>query len=105
MPLPGGRRSPIEQLVNVRLDDIIYWIYQTQPAIFAPLDRYLQTLQVQFEADRRAFQAGQAPAEEHFARVVRNHSATHRIQLPGAREDEFAEWIYGQPDYPTVIYW
>jgi hypothetical protein len=97
IPLPGGRVSEVEQLVNVRLDDIIYWIYRTRPAIFAPLERFLQTLQRQFDEDRRAFQAGQAPAEEHFARVVRNHSATHRIQLPAGHEDEFAEWIYVSP--------
>lgn len=97
MPLPGGRDSEIDQLVNIRLDDIVYWIYRTQPAVFAPLDRYLRALQMQFEADRRALQVGQAEAEEHFARVVRRHSATHRIELPAGREHEFAEWIYESP--------
>jgi hypothetical protein len=97
IPLPDGRVAEIDQLVNVRLDDIVYWIYRVQPAIFAPLERHLQTLQRQLEKDRLAFQGGQAPAEQHFARVVRNHSATHRIQLPAGHENEFAGWIHENP--------
>jgi hypothetical protein len=98
IPLPRPQMSEIEQLVNVRLDDIVYWIFRGHPATFAPPERHLGTLRNQFEEDRRALRLGQAPAEEHFIRVVRKHSATHRIQLPAGREDEFAEWIYESPD-------
>ena len=98
MPLPGKRTSGIEELVNIRLDDIVYWIYRARRATFAPPERFLLTLQRQFEEDRRALRAGQAPAEDHFIRVVRHHSVTHRIQLPAAREDQFAAWIYENPD-------
>ena len=98
IPLPGGQRSEIEQLVNIRLDDIVYWIYLARPATFAPPERFLQVLQRQFEEDRRAWQAGQAPARQHFIRVVKKHSATHGIRLPAGREDELAEWIYESPD-------
>ncbi len=97
MPLPSRGQAPLENLVNVRLDDIVYWIYQDRPAIFAPPARYLATLQRQFEEDRRAWQARQAPTEEHFIRTVRKHSATNRIALPAGREDEFARWVYENP--------
>jgi hypothetical protein len=98
IPLPPPQMSEIEQLVNVRLDDIVYWIFQGHPATFAPPERHLGTLRRQFEEDRRALQAGEAPSDEHFIRVVKKHSATHRIQLPAGREDEFAKWIYASPD-------
>jgi hypothetical protein len=97
IPLPGGQTSLIEEVVNVRLDDIVYWIYRAQPAVFATFESLLGTLQRQFEEDRRALQSGEAPSEEHFVRAVRKHSATHRIELPAGHEDEFAEWIYDCP--------
>ena len=33
VPSPEERNSPIEELVNVRLDDIIYWIYARRPEV------------------------------------------------------------------------
>jgi hypothetical protein len=98
IPLPRQQVSAIEQLVNVRLDDIVYWMYRARPAIFAPPARFLGTLRRQFEDDRQALQSGEARPEEHFIRGVKKHSASHRIQLPAAHEDEFAEWIYESPD-------
>jgi hypothetical protein len=98
MPLPGRHTSAIEELVNVRLDDIVYWIYRAQPVIFAPLDRFLEALRRQFEDDRRALRGRQAPAEEHFIRAVKKHAGTYGIQLPAGREDEFAKWVYESPD-------
>jgi hypothetical protein len=97
VPLPGQESSVINELVNVRLDDIVYWIYQARPNIFATFERHLGTLQRQLDEDRRALQARRAPAEEHFIRTVRNHSATNHIELPAGREDEFARWIYSNP--------
>src|ERR1019366_2487220 len=82
MPLPARQTSVIEEIVNVRLDDIVYWIYQAQPATFPPPERFLGALQRQFEEDRRALQSGEAPAEEHFIRGVKKHSAnsSHRME-------------------------
>ena len=91
VPSPEERNSPIEELVNVRLDDIIYWIYARRPEVFGTLDRTLGILRRQFEEDRRALKAGEAPADKHFMRAIKKHSATHHIGLPAGREDEFAE--------------
>jgi hypothetical protein len=98
VPLPDGQRSEMERLVNVRLDDIVYWIFQSQPAIFGPPERFLGILRRQFEEDRRALQAGQAQVEEHFYRAILKHATTHNLQLPAARERQFAEWIYHSPE-------
>jgi hypothetical protein len=98
MPLPDGQSSGIEDLVNIRLDDIVYLMYRAGPATFAPPHRFLLALQKQFEEDRRALQAGRAPAKEHFNRVLKKQCAVHRIQLPG-REEEFTDWIYDKPDW------
>jgi hypothetical protein len=96
VPPPEGRGAEVEQLVNVRLDDLIYWIYRARPMVFAPSERHLQTLRRQFEEDRRALRAGEAPSREHFRRSIRKHSAG-RLRLPEGREDEFADWIHEDP--------
>jgi hypothetical protein len=98
VPLPGEGISELERLVNVRLDDIVYWLYIARPAVFAPPAQYLRPLQIHFDEDRRALRAKEAPAEEHSLRVVKKHSVSFGIQLPTGREDDFARWLYESPD-------
>lgn len=95
---PGTDTPEIERLVGIRLDDLVYWIYQRRPQTFSPPDRHLARLRGQFEEDRQRWRAGQAPTKEHFVRIVQKHSATHGIGLPSGRDQEFAEWIYDSPD-------
>ena len=98
MPLPGQKGSAADDLVNLRLDDIIFMIYRARPDIFSPPYRYLPTLQVILGQDRDLLRTGQAPARRHFINAILKHANSYRVQLPDGREEEFAEWIYTDPD-------
>jgi hypothetical protein len=98
VPLPGGRPSIADRLLDLRLDEIIYYIYLVNPQQFAPPEHHLATLQALLDADRQLLRRGQAPARQHFIRSVRRHAASHHVPLPAGREDEFAEWVYKSPD-------
>ncbi len=98
MALPGQQRSATENWVNFPLDEMIYYINHTRPDVFAPPEHHLERLQMQLQKDRELLRAGQAPARQHFFRSIKNHAATHRISLPEGREDEFAEWVYANPN-------
>jgi hypothetical protein len=96
--LPDGRRGIADMLVGLRLDEIVHAIYRVNPQLFAPPGHYLPALRDLLEADRDLLRKGQAPAREHFARSVRKHAQSHRVLLPAGREDEFAEWLYKNPN-------
>ena len=97
MTPPGQQRSATDNWVNLRLDEIIYYIRRFNPGIFAPPKHHLGNLQAILQNDRNALRAGQAPARQHFIRSIKAHAATHRVSLPNGREDEFAEWVYANP--------
>lgn len=95
---PGQQRSPVENWVGLRLDQIVYFINRARPDVFAPPEHHLPQLQEQLENDRERLRAGQAPARQHFISSIKKHAASHGIRLPNGREDEFAEWIYANPN-------
>lgn len=95
---PGQRASAAENWVNLRLDDIVFLINRVRPDVFAPPDQHLGRLQAQFENDRVALRAGQAPSQQHFINSVKMHAATSGICLPNEREDQFVEWVYANPN-------
>lgn len=96
--LPGQEYTQYDRFVGLRLDEIIYDVFRYQPQVFAPPGQHLPRLIQQFEQDRVALRAGKAPPREHFIRSVKNHAARHRVKLPQGREDEFARWIYSDPN-------
>jgi hypothetical protein len=98
VPLPDGRRGIAEMLVGLRLDEIIYFIFRTNPQVFAAPAHRLQELRDVIEADRDLLRKGQSPSREHFIRSVKKHANTKRVLLPRGREDEFAEWLYKNPN-------
>ncbi|MGA3326778.1 MAG: hypothetical protein ABSF45_20120 [Terriglobia bacterium] len=96
--LPGQERSATDNWVNLRLDEIVFYINHASPHVFAPPAQHLATLQAVFQNDRAALRAGRAPARQHFVSSVRKHAASFGVPLPRGREDEFAEWVYTNPD-------
>jgi hypothetical protein len=94
---PGQLGSPTDNWINFRLDDIIYLINRTNPRVFSPPSQHLPALREQFQKDRAALRAGQAPARQHFIESIKRHATTHRVALPSGHEDEFAEWVYQNP--------
>jgi len=98
MTLPGQQGSAADNWVNFRLDEIVYYINRVRPDVFAPPDHHLGNLRALLQNDRAALRAGQAPARQHFVSSIKRHAATHRVSLPNGREDEFAEWVYANPD-------
>ncbi len=97
-PLPNGRQGAADRSVGLRLDEIVHAIYRVNPQLFAPPERYLRALQSLLEADRDLLRQGRSPAREHFVRSVKKHAGRHRVLLPQGREDEFAEWLYKNPN-------
>jgi len=95
---PLGQRDIAENWVDFRLDEIVYNVSRVRPDVFMPPAHHLPRLRAQLETDRAALRAGRALAAQHFRHVVRNNAATHRIGLPRGREDEFADWVYQNPD-------
>jgi hypothetical protein len=97
-PLPGNRRPIASFLVNMSLDNLVFLAYTGNQAVFAPPRHHLPRLRAIMEADRQLLRAGKLAAKQHFAGSVRKHAATHRVALPPGREDEFALWIYRNPN-------
>lgn len=98
VPLPDGRRGIADMLVGLRLDEIVHAIYRVNPQMFAPPEHYLPAFRALLEADRDLLRKGQSPAREQFVRSVKKHAERHRVSLPEGREDEFAEWLYKDPN-------
>jgi hypothetical protein len=95
---PGEDRSDVDNWVNLRLDEIIYLMHKVNLRLFAPPEHYLAALKFQFERDRELLAHGRTPARQHFISSTRKHAASHGVRLPEGREDEFAEWVYRNPD-------
>lgn len=93
-----GQRPGTENWVNLRLDEIIYYINLVRPDVFAPPEHHLGTLQALLQTDRTTLRAGQAPARQHFINSIKRHAATHGVRLPIGGEDEFGEWVYASPN-------
>jgi hypothetical protein len=97
-PLPNNQRPPADLLLNMSLDNLVYLTYTVNPSIFAPPRHRLAQFKAIMEADRKLLRAGALPAKQHFKSSVVKHAATHRVTLPAGREDEFALWIYKNPN-------
>jgi hypothetical protein len=94
-----GQRAPAHNLVNLRLDEIVYDIFRNRPDVFGPPpEHHLGTFRANLDRDRPLLRAGRLPAREHFIVVIRNHTARWRLPSPHGREHEFAEWIYANPN-------
>jgi hypothetical protein len=91
---PGERGLAAENLLNLRLDDIIDLISRTRPDVFAPPAHHLGTLREIAAKDRALLRVRKAPSRENFTSSVKKHAATHGVRLPEGREQELAEWIY-----------
>jgi hypothetical protein len=63
---PGERRPQENNVVGLRLDDLVFLIKVTRPDIFSPPQQHLPTLQTIIANDRIRLRAGQAPAKRHF---------------------------------------
>lgn len=90
----GRDEPPTANWINFRLDEIVEHINRERPDVFAPPERHLPRLQRLLHDDRVLLRAGQVPNRQHFSHALRNHAASHRIDLPNGREDEFADWVY-----------
>jgi len=95
---PGQRRSVADNLINFRLDEIVHLINRVNPDVFAPPEHYLPQLQQQLAQDRASLRAGQAAARTHFVGAIRRHANSYQVHLPHGREEEFAEWVYQNPN-------
>jgi hypothetical protein len=98
LPMPGQINPEYERLIGLRLDEIVYDVFRFQPQVFAPPNHQLPTLIALLEQDRALLRAGRAPTKQHFFNAVRKHAASHRVNLPQGREDEFAAWVYSNPN-------
>jgi hypothetical protein len=93
--LPGNR--PLF-LIDYSLENLVFLTYIGNRAVFEPPRRQLPQFRKILEGDRALLRAGKLPAKQHFILSVKKHAATHRVTLPIGREDEFALWIYKDPN-------
>ena len=96
--MPGQRFPSTVDMLILKLDEIVYLMSRSNPGLFKVDPNHTASLQVQFQNDRVQLRARQAPARDHFIHTIRNHAATRGINLPRGREDEFAGWIYSDPN-------
>ena len=93
--IPGQQRGAADNLVNLRLDEIIDMIRHGRPDIFAPPQRHLARLQQDFQEQRAALQAGKLPTSlNHFIGSLQRYATRRHLRLPNGREEEFGEWVY-----------
>jgi hypothetical protein len=95
---PPNQPAPAYNLENLRLDQVVWLIYQGNTGVFAPPNRHLPQLQQILQEDRVRLKNGEAPAREHFIRAIQRHANRHGVRLPQGREREFAGWVYRNPD-------
>jgi hypothetical protein len=94
-----GREDPVTaNWPGLRLDDIVYFMSRARPDIFTPQDQHLAALRAVFDGDRILLRAGRLPARQNFKGSIGKHAATHGIHLPDGHENEFAEWVYSNPN-------
>jgi hypothetical protein len=94
---PGQLNPEYRRLVGLRLDEVVFDVFRFQPRVFQPPHEWVAPVVERLGQDREALKAGHAPPREHFRRIVRAYAASHRVNLPNGREDEFARWIYINP--------
>jgi len=93
-----GQPSVMDNLVNVRLDEMIYFINRSRPDVFAPPHNRLPRLRAQLQRDRADLRTGRAPGRQHFVGAFRRHANSYGVPLPVGREDEIANWVYVNPN-------
>ena len=65
-PLPGNRRPLTDFLVNFSLDNLVFFTYIGNRAVFEPPRRQLPQFRKILEDDRALLRAGKLPAKQHF---------------------------------------
>jgi len=96
--LRGQQRGAVENLVGLRLDNIVNFVQLGNPGVFAPPEQCLAPLQQIFENDRNQLRAGRARDPQHFIDAFRRHAERGGIELPAGREDELARWVHANPN-------
>jgi hypothetical protein len=94
----GGEEPVSANWVNVRIDEIVFDINRTRPDVFRPPAHHRRPFQRLFADDRVLLRAGKLPPKQHFLVSMRKHAASHHVQLPVGHEDEFAAWVYANPN-------
>jgi len=97
-PLPGGRRAQTDYMVNLSLDNLVYLTYLGNRPAFAPPRHHLPQLRRIIDGDRALLRAGRLPARQHFITSLKKHAVSNDVTLPEGEEDEFALWVYRDPD-------
>jgi hypothetical protein len=95
---PEDRGPVAADLLNLRLDEIVYHIHRHRPDVFAPPNHHLGALRDLLQNERALVRARRNPPRRHFAVSLRNHAASHHVRLPTGREDEFGAWVYANPN-------
>jgi len=95
---PGEQQPREDNLVGLRLDDLVFLINLSRPDVFAPPWHHVPTLQTVIEGDRNLLRSGRLSPKQHFTISLKKHGARHRVALPQGCEDEFARWVYSNPN-------
>jgi hypothetical protein len=77
----------------------VFEMYQHSPRIFAPSNEYLAPYKAIMDGDREMLRAHKMPkGSTRLAVSMQKHAARYHVRLPERREEEFAEWVYSNPN-------
>lgn len=91
--IEGGVLVPTKMIVNLRVSEVILYLWKHDPQIF-DVQRRREPEWIRLMESDRALTSSPA-LRDHFVTAMARNLATHRIPLPaGADAEEFARWVY-----------
>lgn len=89
--------SPVEDFVNLRLDEIIYFLYKDNPKHFEPFRKGGVLLRNLFAADRQLPRHKRKSLADNFVESVKRWGGRWNIDYERIDVDTFGHWIYDNP--------
>jgi hypothetical protein len=94
--IEGGVLVPTKMIVNLRMSEVILYLWKHDPQIF-DVQRRREPEWIRVMESDRALTSPPA-LRDHFVTAMVRNLATHRIPLPAEADPEvFARWVYDSP--------
>ena len=88
--------SPAQVLVNQRLDELVYILWE-HGELSVTSRRWGKLLQQQFKEDRKLPRQVRKTIRKNFPMALRRHLVQFSVQFPEEKTNQLAEWIHERP--------